>query len=127
MITSTSMYNGVNLILGVICLVSIILAFKAIPDKRVKLFLVLACVLIIFSGALLMFCLKVFKMYTLAWTASTLRVEGKEDAFEQVLMFKDLSLVGYILEVAAIGLFAGAAKRLISLKAGRETEGGTAQ
>ena len=132
MIPSTYVYNGVNLILGVVCLVSIILAFKAIPDKRGRLFLIVGCLLIILSGALLVFCLKVFKMYTLAWTATALRAEGKEDAFETVLMFKDLSLLGYVMEVAALGLFAGVAKRLVSLRPGEaaqseETEGEATQ
>jgi len=123
MIPSSYVYNGVNIILGVVCLIAIIFSFKAIPDKRVRLLVIVGSVLIILSGALLSFGLNVFKMYTLAWTATTFRMEGKEDALETVLLFKDLSLLGYVFEVVAIGLFAGIAKRLYSLRAGTAPEG----
>ena len=127
MIPSSYVYNGVNLILGVVCLISIILAFKMIPDKRVRLFLIIAAVLIIVSGGLMSFCLNVFKMLAPAEAADFLRINGSTDSVKKVLFFKDLSLLGNLFEVVALGLFAGIAKRLVSLKGIEETEGEAAQ
>ncbi|UCD57413.1 MAG: hypothetical protein JSV16_16680 [Candidatus Hydrogenedentota bacterium] len=125
MVTSAFVYNGVNVVLAVACLVSIFLVFRFVPDSRARLLLMAACVLIILTGGILVFCLKVYKMLSIAYTAEAAGMET--GVLEQVILFRDLALLGSIFELVAIGLLAGASKRLISLQTGELTGEETSQ
>jgi hypothetical protein len=116
MITSALVYNGVNLILAIACLVSAILAFKYIPDKRGRLLLAVAFVLIILSSGILSFCLRVAKLYELAAIGEMFH-KAPPGSVEKVNFYKfTLSRVGNVLDLVGVGIMVGVSKRLVSLK-----------
>ncbi|GAB4345732.1 MAG: hypothetical protein Kow0099_26320 [Candidatus Abyssubacteria bacterium] len=116
MITSAFVYNGVNLILAIACLVSAVLVFKYVPDRRGRLLLVLAFVLIILSSGILSFCLRIAKLYEAAFIGEMFH-KAPEGSFDKVNFYKfTLSRLGNVLDLIGIGIIVGVSKRLISLR-----------
>lgn len=125
MIQAAHFYIGVNVVLGLVCLVSIFLALKYISDKGTRTLLITALVLLIVSGATLSFCQQVLRKASLAFMGDLTGVT--EGAFETIGMFGSVATVAGILEVAAVALIALVAKKLILLRAGAQSEGGAEQ
>lgn len=125
MIQAAHFYIGVNVVLGLVCLVSIFLALKFIADKGTRTLLITALVLLIVSGATLSFCQQVLRKATWAFIGDLYGVT--EGAFETIGMFGSVATVAGILEVAAVALIALVAKKLILLRAGAQSEGGAEQ
>ena len=125
MIQAEHFYYGVNVVLGLACLVSIFLAGKYVSDKGTRTLLITALVLLIVSGATISFCQQVLRKATWAFIGDLYGVT--EGAFETIGMFASISVAANILEVAAIWLSVLAAKKLVSLRAGAQSEGGAEQ
>ncbi len=125
MIQAEHFYYGVNVVLGLACLVSIFLAGKYVSDKGTRTLLITALVLLIVSGATLSFCQHILRMVSLAFMGDLTGVT--EGAFETVGMFGSVATVASIVELAAVALFALVAKKLILLRAGAQSEGGAEQ
>jgi hypothetical protein len=119
MIEAQHFYVAVNVVLGLMCVVSIFFAVKYVPVNGGRNILILALVLLILSGAALSFCQYVFRFYALAHIADI--ATKAEGTFESVDRFKNLLPVGNIFEVLAIGICALVGKKMISLRvAGQE-------
>jgi len=123
MISMEHFYINVNVVLGLVCIASIILAFKFVSDKRSRNLLIVTLVLLIISGAMLSFCQKIFRLYAVAYMGDL--AGATEGAFEMVDQFRILLPIGNIFELAAIGLCVLVVKRLISLRTAGQSEGGT--
>lgn len=126
MITGKFAFNGVNIILAVTCLISLILVFKFVPDKRSRLLLAIAFVLIILAGSIFSFSVRIYALYAKAYIGELVgRVEmGTSD---RVAVFKDVALLANAFDLIAAGLFIGVSKRLISLKTRERAKGGASQ
>ena len=122
MIQAQQFYVAVNVVLGLMCVVSIFLAVKYVPVNGGRNILILALVLLILSGAALSFCQFIFRFYALAYMAD-LATEA-EGTFESVDRFRFLLPVGNILEVVAICLCALVGKKMISLRVAGQEGGG---
>jgi hypothetical protein len=126
MITGKFAFNGVNIVLALTCLISLILVFKFVPDKRSRLLLAIAFVLIILAGGIFSYCVKIYALYAKAYIGELLgRVE--QGTSDKVAMFKDVALLANVFELIAAGLFIGVSKRLISLRSREGAEGGASQ
>ena len=122
MIEAEHFYVAVNVVLGLMCLVSIFLAVKYVPVNGGRNILILALVLLILSGAALSFCQYIFRFYALAHMADI--ATEAEGTFEKVDKFRNLLPVGNIFEVVAIGICALVGKKMISLRVAGQSEGG---
>ena len=112
MISSELMFNGVNVVLAVACLVSLFLVSKFVPDKRARVLLIVAAILIILSAPALTIALKIYKITPVAMLGDATRVT--DGAAKTTTSFRYLSLLGSLFELIAIILFAAAARRLFS-------------
>lgn len=126
MITAQQFYIVVNVVLGLMCVVSIFLAVKYVPANGGRGMLILALLLFILSGAALSFCQYIFRFYALAHMADlAANTEGSADGtFAKVDQFRILLPIGGILEVVAICLCAVVGKKMISLQVAGQPEGG---
>lgn len=125
MISAEHFYIGVNVILGLVCLVSIFLAFTSVPANGGRNLLIVALVLFIVSGAGLTFIQHIVRMYALAYMGD---VSGAtKGAFQQVDQIRQFLPIAEILEIAAVALCVLVGKRLVSLaaaEAGTQPKGG---
>jgi hypothetical protein len=124
MIAAQEFYIAVNVVLGLMCVVSIFLAVKHVPVNGGRNILILALVLLILSGAALSFCQFIFRFYALAYMADV--ATEAEGTLEKVKRFSILLPIGNILEVVAIGICALVGKKMISLRVAGQSEGGEA-
>jgi hypothetical protein len=116
MVTAEHFYIGVNVILGLVCLVSIFLAFTSVPANGGRNLLIVALVLFIVSGAGLAVIQHFFRMYALAYMGDLSGVT--KGAFQQVDQIRQFLPLAEILEVAAVALCVLVGKRLVLLAAG---------
>jgi hypothetical protein len=114
MITSAAVYNSVSAILALASVISIILAFKFIPDKRARNLMIIGLVLILLTSLFMPFCLKIFKLQSIVYSAEA---AGKVEkgTLEKIYRFKDLATIGAVMELLAIVLLVGVTKRRIAL------------
>ncbi len=126
MIQAEHFYIGVNVALGLACLGSIFLAFKFLPATGARKMLIAALVFLIVSGATLAVCQHILRMSSLAYIGDLYGVtDGR--AFEKVSMFGPVAAAANVLEVAAVAFCVLIAKKLVSLRAGAQSEGGAEQ
>ncbi len=120
MITGENVYFSVNTVLALTGIVSIVLAFKLIPDKRSRNLLILAFLLITVVGILMPICLKIYRMAPLASISDTMK--RSEGLTQKVARFQDLAMLGYVFEVVAVGVFMSVARKFVSLRAAEQPE-----
>ncbi len=126
MITGRFAFSGVSIILAVTCLIALILLFKFIPDKRSRLMLAFALVLVILAGAIFSYCVRIYALYAMAYIGELVgKVE--QGTSDKVGVFKDVALLANVFDLVAAGLFIAVSKRLISLKTREGAEGGASQ
>ncbi len=123
MLTAKNIYIAVNVVLGVACLVSIFLAPKFVPDKKLRVMLIVALVAMILAGSSLTVCQKFFRLYALAHVGDL--VGATQGAFERLDKLRILSPIGSLLELTAVGLLTFVGRGLISLRVGEQSEGGS--
>jgi hypothetical protein len=126
MVSAQSFYIGVNVVLGLMCVVSIFLAVKHVPVNGGRNMLILALVLLILSGAALSFCQYIFRFFALAHMADLAANEaGSEDGtFAKIEKFGHLQTIGTIFEIVAICICAVVGRKMIALRVGGKSEGG---
>ncbi len=123
MIQADHFYVGVSVALGLLCLVSIFLAGKYVPDKGTKNLLIVSLVLFAISGTTLAFCQHILRMSSVAYIGDLVgATDGR--AFEQVSMFGSIAAAANIVEVLAVALCVLVVKKMISLRAGAQSEMG---
>ena len=122
MIQAEHFYIAISAALGLVCLVSIFLAGKYIPDKGAKNLLIAALALFAVSAGTLAYCQRILRKSTIAYIADLYKVT--EGAFEQVGMFASIAAFADMAEAAAVVLCVLAVKKLISLRTGGQSEGG---
>ncbi|MBI5118014.1 hypothetical protein HZA56_16180 [Candidatus Poribacteria bacterium] len=122
MLSATTLFNAVNLTLAVVSLLSILLIFKFVPDRRARILLIIAFILIILTGGVYSFCLKVSKMYELAF-AGEMFGKAPPGSVKKVMFIRNIAQVGNVFEVAAAIIFVLVGKRFISLIGGGKTGG----
>ena len=123
MLSAANIYIAVNVVLGIVCLVSIFLAPKSIPVKQLRVMLIVAFVAMILAGFSLTVCQKFFRLYALAYVGDA--IGATEGAFEALDRFIILSPIGSLLELTAVGLLTFVGRGLISLRVGEQSEGGS--
>ena len=124
MIQAENFYIGVSATLGLVCLVSIFLAGKYVPDKGAKNLLIVSLILFAVSGAALAFCQQILRLSSVAYMGDLVgATDGK--AFEQVGMFGSVAATANMVEIAAVALCVIVAKKMISLRASAQSEGGS--
>lgn len=116
MISAEHFYIGVNVILGLVCLVSIFLAFTSVPANGGRYLLIVALVLFIISGAGLTVIQHFFRLYALAYMGDVSGVT--KGAFQQIEQVRQFLPFAEILEIVAVALCVLVGKRLVSLAAG---------
>lgn len=126
MLTSATVYNGVNIILAATCLVALVLLFRFVRDKKTRWFLAVAFVLLILTSGIFSVSLSIFKLSSAAYTGEAVG-QVEKGTFESVDRFKYYALVGNILELISIGLLTVACKRLLSVRVDVSAEEGAAQ
>jgi hypothetical protein len=120
MIGAEHFYIAVNVVLGLICVVSIFLAFKGVPASGGRTLLIVALILFTVSGASLAFIQHYFRMYALAYMGDLYGVT--DGAFQQIDQLRQLTPIAHALEIAAVALCVLAGKKLVSLGAGEQGE-----
>jgi hypothetical protein len=120
MISSHVMYNGVNVVLAVACLISLFLVSKFVPDKRTRTLLIVALILMFLSAPALIMGLRIFKITPAAVLGDGLGMT--DGASDMTKNFRYVGLLGSLCELIAIVLFAAAAKRLFSPRAEEPAE-----
>lgn len=126
MINSAMVYDAVNVILALASLVGLILLGKFIPSKRVRTMLAIALILIILASPIYMVCLRVFKLYEIAYAGEMIgKVE--KGTFARVMRFRDIAVLGHVFEFVSIALIVGASKVMFALPHAGKTNGGTPQ
>jgi len=118
MISAELFYIVVNVVLAAVCVVSIVLAFKYVPDKGIRNLLIVALVLLILSGGALSFCQKIFRLYSVAYMGDMYGVT--DGAVQKVDQFRILLPIGNMFELMAIALCAFVGKKLITLRTGEQ-------
>lgn len=127
MITSAFVYNGVNLVLAIACLVSVLLVFRYIPDKRARVLLVVAFLLVILNGGISSVCLNVSKYFEVAYAGEALG-KAPPGTFDKVNFYKyDLSRFANILELVAVGIMVIVSEKLASLRNSGQKEAEVAE
>jgi hypothetical protein len=130
MIAGKIMFNGVNVIFALTGIVGIVLAFKLIPDKRSRNFLIVAFLFMILGGILMPACYFVSKFMPVAGLADMV---GKTEGFSDKLApIKYLYVFGFLFEAMAMALIAGVTKKMLALRTAdgsgvAEQSGGEAQ
>jgi hypothetical protein len=125
-VSSSFTYNWVNIVLAMVCVIAIALAFKFVPDKRSRGTLIGGLILIVLTSAILIVSLKIFRLHgTVGLGEAIGKVEG--GTYAMVRRFRDIALLGNVCEFIAFCLFAGTARRLLSLRTRGQSEGGAEQ
>ncbi|MBI4832791.1 MAG: hypothetical protein HY801_14820 [Candidatus Lindowbacteria bacterium] len=118
MLTSVALFKGVNLILAVVCLLSIFLVFKFVPNKRARNLLIVAFVLIIFANGVFWFCMKVWKLYEIA-SGGELLGKAPPGTANKVIFIRNMAQLGNVFEAVAAILFVLVSKTFISRASGK--------
>lgn len=126
MLTSKLLYNGVSIALGVVCLVSIALAFRSFPDKSPKKPFIIGLVLMLLTSILMPVCLHFVKLHSAAQLGVAAGRVDKE-VLEMIYRIADLATVGSVLELLAVILLVGVSKTLILQHVAKQAEGGVEQ
>ncbi|RJP67845.1 MAG: hypothetical protein C4532_13935 [Candidatus Abyssobacteria bacterium SURF_17] len=126
MINAAVVYDAVNVLLALASLVGLILLGKFIPSRRVRIVVAIALILIILTSPIYMLCMRVFKLYEVAYAGEMIgKVE--KGTFAKVMRFRDIAVLGHVFEFISIALIVGASKVMLALPRAGETNGGTPQ
>lgn len=112
MISGDFLYYGMNALIGVIALLSLFTIPKLVPDVHNRRRLKTALILLIVSGVIFSISLRAFRMSSVIYTGAQVgRVPHW--AFTVVDSFKNVVLIGNILDLAAVIMLISVTKMLI--------------
>jgi hypothetical protein len=112
MISGDFLYYGMNALVGIIALLSLFAIPKMIPDAQGRKRLNGALVLLVLSGIIFSISLRAFRMSSVIYTGAQVgRVPHW--AFTVVDSFKNIVLIGNILDLAALIMLISVTKMLI--------------
>jgi hypothetical protein len=117
MISGDFLYNGMNLFLAVVALISIVLAPKLLRAGGARRKLVGACILLILSGAIFSVSLRMFRLSSLAYIGEAVQ-RAEAGTYQMTDNFKHIALIGNVFDVAAVVLLAAVSRSLLKKKTG---------
>ena len=111
MISGDLAYNGMNLLLVVAALVSLLLLPKFVSKGATRRKVAVGMILLLVASIIFIVSLRIYRLQSVAYMGATL---GKidQEKFQFVDRFKNIALLGNLLELAAVAFLASAARAL---------------
>jgi len=116
MISGSALYDGMNIFIALVALLSIFIVPKALADSRSRRRFIAACIFLILAGIIFSVSLRVFRLAPLAYAGEGLG-KAKEGTYLLVDSFKLVALAGNALELLALAFLASVSRALVGGRA----------